>query len=102
MKSDEVNEEVDVGIGLDRVGQAGEGLVGVPLGRDAGHHLDHVLVLVDHVEEAVAALDGVHVAQVADHDAGLVLAALLLGLVDQELHGVGRMILRLSAWMATE
>ena len=49
-----------------------------------------VLVLVDDVEEAVAALDGVHVAEVADHDAGLVLAAEALGLVDQELHGVLR------------
>ena len=47
-----------------------------------------VLVLVDDVEEAVAALDGVHVAEVADQDAGLVLAADSLGLVDQELHGV--------------
>ena len=43
------------------------------------HDLDDVLVLVDDVEEAVAALDRVHVAEIADQDAGLVLAALLLG-----------------------
>ena len=79
MKSDERDQQVDVGIGLHGVGQAGEGLVGVPLGGNPGHDLDDVLVLVDDVKNAVAALDGVHVAEVADQQAGLVFAALLLG-----------------------
>ena len=72
-------EERDVGVGLERVGQAGERDVGVPLGGDARHHLDDVGVLRHGLLEAVAALDGVRVAEVADQDRRLVLLARRLG-----------------------
>src|SRR4051794_20650878 len=80
-------EEIDVGVRLESVGQSGESHVGVPLRRDAGDDVDDVLVLVHHVEEAVAPADRIRVAKVADQDGGLVLAALLAGDLDHVLDG---------------
>ncbi len=76
-------KETDVGIGLERVDDAGLRFLLVPLGGDARDDVDRGLVAFHGGVEAVAAADGVDVAEVADEDHGLVFAAGLLRLGDQ-------------------
>jgi hypothetical protein len=62
------HQKIDTGVCLQRVDQAGESLIRVPLGRDPCDDLDRILILVKNVEKPVATLNGILVTEVADED----------------------------------